>query len=278
MTLKFLAGIASNDDSKELIEIFWESATCNVNEILELDIKKKIILLMHLLAQSKIKGEFNNRIPHLKQIQNLIDDILLRDITIWEQHIIDSGYLSEKIVEAVNEKLQNGKANFQEFKTAVEIITALTNRNQWGNKTKVYERLICLLKTRDTQLQKLVLQKLAQILDETIDKKVVHESSRKIILLLNKEVLNKYIKIILAKTIIFIPDLSEEVFNKIQKLKIKFLNKTLIITVLTEVLIVMPTQKAVNISKKLLVNPKYELRFVAATGLFEIAKAMAFNS
>ena len=60
MTLKFLAGIASNDDSKELIEIFWESAICNVNGILELDIEKKIILLMHLLAQSKIKGEFNN--------------------------------------------------------------------------------------------------------------------------------------------------------------------------------------------------------------------------
>lgn len=198
MTLKFLAGIASNDDSKELIEIFWESAICNVNGILELDIEKKIILLMHLLAQSKIKGEFNNWIPHLKQIQNLIDDTVLKDITIWEQQIIDSGYLSEKIVEAVNEKLQNGKANFQEFKTAVEIITALTNRNQWGNKTKVYERLICLLKIRDTQLQKLVLQKLAQILDETIDKKVVYESSRKIILLLNK-----YIKIILAKTIIF---------------------------------------------------------------------------
>lgn len=34
MTLKFLAGIASNDDSKELIEIFWETTTCNVNGIL----------------------------------------------------------------------------------------------------------------------------------------------------------------------------------------------------------------------------------------------------
>ncbi|WP_395476846.1 hypothetical protein [Rickettsia endosymbiont of Pantilius tunicatus] len=40
MTLKFLAGIASNDDSKELIEIFWETTTCNVNGILEPVLKR----------------------------------------------------------------------------------------------------------------------------------------------------------------------------------------------------------------------------------------------
>ena len=146
MTLKFLAGIVNNDDNQELIEIFWEAITCNVNGILELGIERKIILLMHLLAQSKINGKFDNRIPNLTQIQNLIDDIVLKDITIWEQHIIDSGYLSEKIIKTVNEKLQNKEAVFQEFKTATEIITGLANRNEWGSKTKVYTRLIGLLK------------------------------------------------------------------------------------------------------------------------------------
>ncbi|KJV80373.1 hypothetical protein RHORCCE3_1297 [Rickettsia hoogstraalii str. RCCE3] len=116
MTLKFLAGIVNNDDNQELIEIFWEAAICNVDGILELRIERKIILLMYLLAQSKINGKFDNRIPHLKQIQELIDEVVLKDITIWEQHIIDSGYLSEEIVKTVNEKLRKSKTDFQEFK------------------------------------------------------------------------------------------------------------------------------------------------------------------
>ncbi|MFP3012170.1 MAG: hypothetical protein ACEY3D_04255 [Rickettsia sp.] len=44
MTLKFLAGIVNNDDNQELIEIFWEAITCNVNGILELGIERKIII------------------------------------------------------------------------------------------------------------------------------------------------------------------------------------------------------------------------------------------
>ncbi|WP_337969217.1 hypothetical protein [Rickettsia tamurae] len=86
MILKFLAGIVNNDSNQELTEIFWEAVTCNVDGILELG--RKIILLMHLLTQSKINGKFDNRILNLKQIQNLIDDTVLKDITIWEQHII----------------------------------------------------------------------------------------------------------------------------------------------------------------------------------------------
>ncbi|HJD61362.1 MAG TPA: hypothetical protein LFV90_04305 [Rickettsia endosymbiont of Columbicola hoogstraali] len=136
MTLKFLAGIASNDDSQELTKIFWEAATCNINGILELGIEKKITLLTHLLTQSKIKGEFDDRIPHLRQIQNLIYDIVLKDITIWEQQIIDSGYLSEAIVRIANEKLRNKEATFQGFKTSVEIIAALANRTEWVVKLK----------------------------------------------------------------------------------------------------------------------------------------------
>ncbi|KJV91321.1 hypothetical protein RAMDARK_1074 [Rickettsia amblyommatis str. Darkwater] len=36
---------------------------------------------MHLLAQSKMNGKFDSRIPNLKQIQNLIDEVALKDIT-----------------------------------------------------------------------------------------------------------------------------------------------------------------------------------------------------
>ncbi|MDE8612079.1 hypothetical protein PQ676_07750, partial [Rickettsia felis] len=274
MTLKFLAGIVNNENNQELIEIFWEAVTCNVDSILELGIERKIILLMHLLAQSKINGKFDNRIPNLTQIQNLIDDIVLKDIPIWEQHIIDSGYLSEVIVKTVNEKLQNKEAVFQEFKTATEIITGLANRNEWGSKTKVYTRLIGLLKIKNKQLKELVLQKLAQILDETIDQTVLQESLKKIVPLLNKEILNKYIKIILAKIITIVPDLGEEVLNQVYKLNNKFLNETLITSSLVKILIVMPTQKAITISKKLLIKPNYELKFAAASGLFWAVKTI----
>lgn len=214
MTLKFLAGMVSNDDKQESTEIFWETVTCNVDGILELGIERKTILLMHLLAQSKINGKFDNRIPHLRQIQKLIDDIVLKDITIWEQHIIDSGYLSEEIIKTVNEKLQNKQTTSQELKTATEIIVSLANRIEWGSKTKVYEKLIGLLEVDDTQLQKIVLQKLAQILDETIDEKIVRKSLDKILFLLNIGELNEYVNIILIKVINIMPDLDEEILKQ----------------------------------------------------------------
>ncbi|MFA1689116.1 hypothetical protein ABVF33_06740 [Candidatus Rickettsia barbariae] len=128
MTLKFLAGMVSNENNQELIEIFWKAVTCNVDRILELGIERKIILLMHLLAQSNINRKFDSRIPNLKQIQNLIDEVVLKDITGWAQHIIDSGYLSEAIVKTVNEKLQNKKTDPQEFKKVIGIITGLANK------------------------------------------------------------------------------------------------------------------------------------------------------
>ncbi len=42
MTLKFLVGMVSNDNNQELIEIFWEAVTCNVDGILELGIERKL--------------------------------------------------------------------------------------------------------------------------------------------------------------------------------------------------------------------------------------------
>lgn len=220
MTLKFLAGIENNDDNQELIEIFWEAITCNVDGILELGIERKIILLMHLLTQSKINEKFNSRIPYLKQIQELIDEIVLKDITIWKQHIIDSGYLSEAIVKTVNEKLRKSKTDFQELKTSAEIIAALANKHEWGSKTKIYERLISSLRVEDTQLQELILQKLLLILDETIDEVVVKRSLKKILLLLNNLKLKEYVNMIFAKIITVTPDLGKEILNQLQKKRV----------------------------------------------------------
>ena len=148
----------------------------------------------------------------------MIDEIVLKDITDWEQHIIDSGYLSEEIAKLINEKLRNKETIFQAFKTAIKIITSLINKNMSGNKTKIYERLIGLLKVDDTQLKKLVLQKLAHILDETIDEMVIRESVNTITSLLNIWELNRCVNIILIKIINTISDLDEELLKQVQKL------------------------------------------------------------
>ena len=275
MTLKFLAGIVNNYDNQELIEIFWEAITCNVDGILELGIERKIILLMHLLAQSKINGKFDSRIPHLKQIQELIDEVVLKDITIWEQHIIDSGYLSEAIVKTVSEKLRNIKDNvydneilFQELKASVGIITSLVNRNEWGSKTKIYERLTGLLKVDDMQLQKLVLQKLAQILDKTIDEEVVRKSLKMIISLLGKEV-DKYVNITLAQIITVTPDLGKEVLNQLQKK-----NKFLITKSIAEIITTIPNHIALIFLNELPTNLNYKIKLAVACSLALIIKTM----
>ncbi|GAA5252397.1 hypothetical protein [Candidatus Rickettsia kedanie] len=134
----------------------------------------------------------------------MIDEIVLQDITIWEQRIIESGYLSEEIIKTVNEKLRNIKDNvydneilFQELKTVIEIIISLVNRNEWVSKTKVYEKLVNSLRVEDTQLQKIILQKLEQVLDETIDEIVIRESLDKVLSLLNIWELNSCVNIIL---------------------------------------------------------------------------------
>ncbi|WP_233418832.1 hypothetical protein [Rickettsia tamurae] len=273
MTLKFLAGIVNNDSNQELTEIFWEAVTCNVDGILELGIERKIILLMHLLTQSKINGKFDNRIPNLKQIQNLIDDTVLKDITIWEQHIIESGYLSEDIIKTVNEKLQQKNSKLQELKAAIEIITDLTNKNVWGSKTKVYERLIGLLKVDDTQLQKIVLQ----ILDETIDEMVIRKSIGEIVSLLDTWVLNEYVNITLIKIINVMPDLNKKVLNHVKKLD----DKLLIVESLVGIVKALPglVPQAFKRVRELLptADIKDDLldpeKFQIADGLIEIVKA-----
>lgn len=271
MTLKFLAGMVSNENNQELIEIFWEAVTCNVDGILELGIERKIILLMHLLAQSKINGKFNSRIPYLKQIQELIDEIILKDITDWEQHIIDSGYLSEAIVKTVNEKLQNKKPDPQEFKTVIGIITSLINKNTSGNKTKIYKKLTSLLEIKDEQLQKLVLQKLAQILDETIDEMVIRESVNTITSLLNIWELNRCVNIILIEIINTISDLDEELLKQVQKLQ----NKSLVTTSMIEIVKAKPSlaKEAFKVLKELVNDSNESIKFAVIDGIVEIVKA-----
>ncbi|KJV78539.1 hypothetical protein RMAECT_0986 [Rickettsia rhipicephali str. Ect] len=223
---------------------------------------------MHLLAQSNINGKFNSRIPYLKQIQELIDEIVLKDITDWEQHIIDSGYLSEELAKLINEKLRNKETIFQAFKTTIEIITSLINKNTSGNKTKIYERLIGLLKVDDTQLKKLVLQKLAHILDETIDEMVIRESVNTITSLLNIWELNRCVNIILIKIINTISDLDEELLKQVQKLQ------TLVTTSMIEIVKAKPSlaKEAFKVLKELVNDSNESIKCAVIDGIVKIVK------
>ncbi|WP_231288521.1 MULTISPECIES: hypothetical protein [spotted fever group] len=224
--------------------------------------------MMHLLAQSNINGKFNSRIPYLKQIQELIDEIVLKDITDWEQHIIDSGYLSEELAKLINEKLRNKETIFQAFKTTIEIITSLINKNTSGNKTKIYERLIGLLKVDDTQLKKLVLQKLAHILDETIDEMVIRESVNTITSLLNIWELNRCVNIILIKIINTISDLDEELLKQVQKLQ------TLVTTSMIEIVKAKPSlaKEAFKVLKELVNDSNESIKCAVIDGIVKIVK------
>ena len=128
MALKLMAGIVSNEQqpiassssplssqSTPLIARFWDSVTCNVDGVLELGIETKVKLLMHLLAQGKIGGRLDSRIPNLKTMMDLIDSTVLTDITQWGETIIQSGYLSRGIVERMQEIFQQplSQSSFQ---------------------------------------------------------------------------------------------------------------------------------------------------------------------
>ncbi len=117
MILKFLAGMVSDEEERakgaqvvtassgppsrepsSLLTQFWEAVTCNVDGVLELGVETKVKLLMHLLGQSKVGKNFDARIPNLHKIIAFIDDVILKDIAAWGEHIIQSGYLSPRIV------------------------------------------------------------------------------------------------------------------------------------------------------------------------------------
>ncbi len=103
LTLKFLAGIVTNDQSPNsniLVQRFWETVTCNVDGVIELGLEAKVTLLMHLLAQTKIDGELDDRIPSLNKIKELIDTVVILGITRFHEQLIASGYNSPKIQEA----------------------------------------------------------------------------------------------------------------------------------------------------------------------------------
>ncbi|WPX96366.1 NACHT domain-containing protein [Candidatus Bandiella euplotis] len=106
MTLKFLSGLVTKEESEVLVTRFWEAMTCNVDGVLELGADRKVTLLMHLLAQARREGELDARIPNLKKIVGFIDSVVLKDLLNWEETIKLSGYLSSNMKDSLLHMLE----------------------------------------------------------------------------------------------------------------------------------------------------------------------------
>jgi HEAT repeat protein len=235
MILKLMAGLVSaeQDTSREasgsssslttrspLVPRFWDAVTCNVDGVLELGLENKITLLMHLLAQGKRDGQFDPRNPHLPALMKLIDEVVLKDIVSWGEQIIQSGYLSEVIVDNLNAVLSGDKeAKTHELKTSMEVISNLVRRSEFGGREAVFRQLMHILEhTEDWQLKKLGLQKLGQIMDRSIPEIFLQNCLATIIPLLEDENFSNDVSDLLPNIIKASLGLTGEVFSFLEPL------------------------------------------------------------
>ena len=128
MTLKFLSGIVTNDPSEKarLVQLrFLDAISCNIDGLIELGMEKKVILLMHIMAQvneslllspaaggtanlakqEELKEKIQTKIQGIK---DFIDIEILKDLSKWSNAVIASHYLSDKIINQVKLMIEGG--------------------------------------------------------------------------------------------------------------------------------------------------------------------------
>ena len=170
MTLKFLAGLVSKSDDTELVQRFWEAVSCNVEGVLELGVASKVGLLIPLLAQSKIKGELDTRIPNREKLQKLVDEEVVKDMARWQEQIIASGYKSEALVSKLCEviyKEEPEEEDISELSAGLAIGLALGSKVV-EEEQQLASHLEKLLASSVWQVQALAAAKLAQVLDDKV--------------------------------------------------------------------------------------------------------------
>ena len=173
MTLKFLAGLVSKSNDKELVQRFWEAVSCNVAGVLELGIASKVELLIHLMAQSTTKGELDTRIPNREKLQELVDEEVVKDLARWQEQLIASGYKSAALVRKLREVIykEQPEENISELSAALEIGLALGSRVVEEEEQQLARHLEeKLLDSPVWQVRALAAAKLAQVLDDKVDR------------------------------------------------------------------------------------------------------------
>lgn len=174
VTLKFLAGLVASDQSqnaKTIVTRFWEAVSVNLEGTIELGLESKVGLFMHLLSQSKIKGQFDSRIPNLEKIKQLIDTTILVDISKWQQQITESGYLSPQLVTQVKNIIALAATKGEKspyLKAATEIVANFANIGVFGNNEALFAQFMDFVKSKDWQVQKLGLEKAAKFVSQSI--------------------------------------------------------------------------------------------------------------
>jgi len=143
MTFKFLAGILSSakgEKAEQNIKIFWDAVMCNTDGVLELGVETKISLLMHLFRQIRKGDKIDKRIPHLDEAINLIDGVVLGDLSVWKTQLRESDYTSDNIREGLIEYFVNGKVNWlneKSLKLKKQINPNLNHRERDGHTTNL---------------------------------------------------------------------------------------------------------------------------------------------
>ena len=186
MTLKFLAGqICELKGEKGLwvVQRFWEAVSCNVEGVLELDVASKVGLLMHLMAQSITQGGLDERIPNREKLQKLVDEEVVTDLARWQEQLIASGYKSEALVRKLREVIyqEQPEENISELSAGLEIGLALGSRVVEEEEQPLARHLEKLLDSPAWQVRALAAAKLAQALDDKVDRAQVSRLLGKLI-------------------------------------------------------------------------------------------------
>jgi HEAT repeat protein len=306
LTLKLMAGlvsaeqdVATNNSSLSttfpIVTRFWDAVTCNVDGVLEFGLETKISLLMHLLAQGKrnekfltqeeSEWKFDSRNPHLPTLTTLIDEIVLKNIANWGEHIIQSGYLSEAITNHLNAVFREAQeAKAQELKTSMEVISNLARRSEFGGRENIFKQLLQIIKqTENWQIKKLGLQKLEQIMDRSISEVFLQDCLAAIVPLLEDENFSNDVSDLFPNIIKAAPELMGEVFDllspllkdseyerrNVRKIAAKSLGK--VVKTVFEL-----SPQVFSLFELLLTDPRQEIRPGAALSLGEMVQVAPF--
>jgi len=131
-----------------------------------------------------------------------------------------------------------------------------------------------LLQIKNQILQESVLRGLTQILDKSIEQKIIQTSLEKITSLLDNNNLNYYVNAVLTKIVIIVPNLGKEILDFISKLTNQSDGSYLVASSLPAVVLAMPAEEAFKELVELLKSSNYSVQSAAARSLPEVLKAM----
>ena len=124
MIMKFLVGLVSRENQKELIEDLWTSIFTSVDEGIEIGDGEYIELIMDLVEQATNK-EGQSMVP--RKFLQVVDSILLNDLVKWQKQIIRTNYVSEGFVRELQQILNSNDKS--EAILSIDILSNLEFNN-----------------------------------------------------------------------------------------------------------------------------------------------------